>query len=110
MTMLLCHVLPRFAEDRNRMQCCMCGRHTEGPPYWVVIWYSHRDEGAAAMFGSQSFCRLHRCSEVHPAAGRHSAAGRWPVAVADTGGAAHPTTARTDTAASTARPVLICPP
>src|SRR5215469_5917641 len=102
MTMLPCHVLPRFAEDRNRMQCCMCGRHTEGPPYWVVIWYSHGDEGAAAMFGSQSFFGLHRCSGIHPAACRQAVACRWLVAVAATGGAVHPITARTDTPANIA--------
>jgi hypothetical protein len=37
MTMLVCQVMPRSGDDRNRMQCSMCRRHTEGPPYRVVI-------------------------------------------------------------------------
>jgi hypothetical protein len=50
------------------MQWFMCGRHADGPPYRVVIWYSHGDDGSAAMSGSQSLCRLHRCSGIQPPA------------------------------------------
>jgi hypothetical protein len=68
MTMLARQILPRSGDDRNKMQWFMCGRHADGPPYRVVIWYSHGDDGSAAMFGSQSLCRLHRSSGIQPPA------------------------------------------
>src|SRR5205814_772658 len=64
MTTAWLQVRPRSGEDRNRTQWFMSGAHTRCPPYCVVIWYSHGDPGAAAMFGSQSLCEPQRCSVV----------------------------------------------
>src|SRR6266568_1935434 len=76
MTMAWPQVLPRSGDDRNRMQWFIRAWHTRCPPYWVVIWYSHGDDGPAAMFGSQSLRGPHsrsvpnpRCPAVAAAAG-----------------------------------------
>src|SRR5579871_52304 len=76
MTAAWLQVRPRSGEDRSRMQWFMSVAHTRCPPYCVVIWYSHGDPGAAAMFGSQSLCGPHSrsvenrgCPAVTAAAG-----------------------------------------
>jgi hypothetical protein len=66
MTAARFQVRPRSGEDRNMMQWFMSGAHTRCPPYCVVIWYSHGDPGAAAMFGSQSLCGPQSRSLLNP--------------------------------------------
>src|SRR5215472_4528786 len=66
MTTAWLQVRPRSGEDRNMMQWFISVLHTRCPPYCVVIWYSHGDPGAAAMFGSQSLCGPHSRSLLKP--------------------------------------------
>src|SRR5215472_16580175 len=95
------HARPRSGEDRNRTQWFMSVLHTRCPPYCVVIWYTHGDPGAAAMFGSQSLCGPHSHSLLNPPC---------PTVTAAAGGTAQHSPATVNTAPSATALIPMHPP
>ena len=83
------------------MQWFILGWHTRCPPYCVVIWYSHGDPGAAAMFGSQSLCGPHSRSVLKLGC---------PAVAAAAGGATQHSPASANTAPSATALIPMRPP